>query len=250
MTCKLCLEEKPLIKRSHILSDFLYLNVREDDKAMLIIDTGSVRAKNAKPRRVNTPEFEGGILCADCDNRILGANESYAAYVLYGKGSNAKKPKIQRQLHPDGKLFSLYIENIDYTMFKLFLLGLIWRASISTRPFFQRVNLGPYEEVIRGMLLGGDAGNREDFPCVITYFSDKDSIPARIAMQPYKVNKKGIRYVIHLGQLIFMYFISPRSTDPDFLESTISLDGCLRIFENVGDLPRIITKNELGIDLP
>lgn len=217
---------------------------------MLIVDTGSVGTKNIKPRRVNTPEFEGGILCADCDNRLLGSNESYAAYVLYGKGRYSTVPRLQRQLHPDGKLISLFIENVDYTRFKLFLLGLIWRASISTRPFFQKVSLGPYEEVIREMLLVANPGNREDFPCVISYFRDKDSIPARIATQPYKVNKKGVRYVIHLGQLIFMYFISPRSIDGAFLESTISLSGCLRIFENVGDLPRIITKNELGIDLP
>jgi hypothetical protein len=250
MKCKLCLEEKELIKKSHILSDFLFLNVREEDNMMLLMNVDSKSKQDANPKKVYTPEFEGGILCANCDNHILGANESYAAYVLYGKGSDTREPLVQKQKHPDGKLLSLYAENVDYVRFKLFLLGLIWRASISTRPFFKQVTLGPYEEVIRKMLLEGRSGQRDEFPCVISYFHDKDSLPAKVAMAPYKFRKRGIGYVIHLGQLIFMYFISPGSIDADFLEATISPEGALRILENVGDLPKIITKNELGIDLP
>jgi len=37
----------------------------------------------------------------------------------------------------------IIIEGIDYAPFKLFLMSVLWRASVSTLEFFKLVSLGP-----------------------------------------------------------------------------------------------------------
>jgi hypothetical protein len=57
--------------------------------------------------------------------------------------------------------------NIDYASFKLFMLSILWRASVTTHSFFKHVSLGPHEEVIRHMILNRDAGEAQDYPMMI-----------------------------------------------------------------------------------
>lgn len=247
MKCRLCLQEKPLIKQSHILSNFLYDNILEDEGSMLVVSQKMLRDPDAKPKPAFTGEFEGGLLCADCDNRLLGENEAYASYVLFGKKSgNFSKPDYHRQVHPDGKLISIYVEKLDYRKFKLFLLGLLWRASISSRDYFKNVKLGPYEERIRRMLLEGDPGSAKDFPVIVNFFPKKNSAAAKTAAQPFVNKKKGYIYYFHIGQLFLMYFVSPNSVPEYISELAISESGTMRVIESDGYLEEILLEKEFG----
>jgi hypothetical protein len=53
------------------------------------------------------------------------------------------------------------INGLDYAMFKLFHLSVLWRAGVSTREEFRNVKLGSHEDVIRQMLLRDDPGARQ-----------------------------------------------------------------------------------------
>lgn len=67
--CRLCLQEKELINNSHIIPDFLYRDLYDEKHTM--IRTDGLDLKSA--RRIQTGEKEGGILCKECDNEIIGS---------------------------------------------------------------------------------------------------------------------------------------------------------------------------------
>lgn len=55
-------------------------------------------------------------------------------------------------------------ERLDYRMFKLFCLSVLWRCSVSETPVYKHIRLGPHEEIIRNMLLKDCAGERTVYP--------------------------------------------------------------------------------------
>ncbi|WKZ29360.1 MAG: hypothetical protein QY323_01360 [Patescibacteria group bacterium] len=227
--CRLCLQEKELINRSHILSDFFYRDIYGEDHEAYVIPLSSL----GTAKKVQTGEFEGGILCQDCDNRILGGYEKYGAAFIFGTQANNVLPNVraENQVHPDGELKSTHIVNIDYAALKLFLLSLLWRASISTRPFFQHVNLGKYEEEVRQMLLLGDPGTQMKFPCLVNIVTGENKdISRELIPTPTKFRTENcIGYLFPIGRMVFRYFVSPTGV-PDFINQlAVSEDGKMRV---------------------
>src|SRR5690242_7822849 len=53
-----------------------------------------------------------------------------------------------------------------------FFLSVLWRMSVSIRPSFSMVRLGPYEAQIHDMLLRKDPGPSETFPIVLHRYID------------------------------------------------------------------------------
>jgi len=83
------------------------------------------------------------------------------------------------------------ISGVEYKRFKLFLLSLLWRASISTRPFFELVKLELLqEEKLRKMLYEGDPGEQNEYPCVICIVP-KSRILWGLQRQPLPIIKAG-----------------------------------------------------------
>ena len=79
MICKLCLKEKGLLKKSHIVPNFLYRELRDEDNAFVKANLAKVTKEN-----IYTGLFEPNILCAECDNVLLGKLEDYSSKILYG----------------------------------------------------------------------------------------------------------------------------------------------------------------------
>lgn len=244
--CRLCLQEKQLINKSHILSNFFYRDISgEENEAYLIPLTTSGQA-----RKVQTGEFEGGLLCEDCDNRILGAYEKYGSDFIFG--TQAKNPlnnvRAQDQLHPDGKLKSTHIIGLDYTKLKLFMLSLLWRASITTRPFFKKISLGKYEEEIRLMLLTNSPGLQMKFPTMISVITDKNKeVSEGMISSPTRFRHNHcIAYQFQIGQMIFMYFVSPKGVADYIKEVAINEDGEMRIPHLEGEVADKHMKFVLG----
>ncbi len=65
------------------------------------------------------------------------------------------------------------ISGIDYALFKLFQLSILWRASVSSLDFFRLVSLGPREELLRKMLLVGEPGGPEEFGCMVIFAHER-----------------------------------------------------------------------------
>ena len=155
--CSLCLQDKELIKRSHIIPDFMYQEIFDDKHRLVRFSKDNFPRHSTPP----TGEYESDLLCADCDNRLLGGFESYGRQVLYGGNIPVQMQNFRQS---DGLTFT-QVTGINYLKFKLFLLSLLWKASISKRDFFKNVQLGPYQEILRKMLLEKNPESHNAFPC-------------------------------------------------------------------------------------
>lgn len=113
-------------------------------------------------------EYEANILCQKCEND-LGKLDEYAAQIIHGLGLKEKlyfREHVFREI-----LFNVLMaeDGYDYTKFKLFLLSVVWRASISSRPFFSNFKLDKdIEEDLRVSILGQEPQEERSYPCLIT----------------------------------------------------------------------------------
>ena len=180
-TCRLCLRERELLRKSHIIPDFMYRELF-DDKHRMVKGTPIT---GERPQNLQSGEYEGGLLCASCDNSIIGGYEGYASKVLYGGGIPIRVENVRKA---DDGLEITILHGLDYKIFKLFLLSILWRASISSLPFFDAVDLGPYEEKLRVALLSGDPGPVGYFPCVLTSYK-RTGLPAGMISAPRKMER-------------------------------------------------------------
>jgi hypothetical protein len=109
-------------------------------------------------------EYDQNILCEDCDTNIIGKLDDYAAKFTHDEFPQKTQSRIELR---DG-IEHLVIEddaNYDYAKYKLFLLSLLWRSSISSRPFFNKVKLAAsVEEDLRTRILGDQPGAPSEYP--------------------------------------------------------------------------------------
>jgi hypothetical protein len=87
--------------------------------------------------------YDPAILCGTCD-ALLGKLDDYALDVC------RRFPKERVDLG-DG---TFEMANIDGDAFAKFVLAVLWRASISSRPEFRNVALGPYESQACEVIFG------------------------------------------------------------------------------------------------
>jgi len=206
--CKLCLKEKDLCKESHIIPRFLYKFLAGENNAVVYLD-----AQRAQTRY--NYEYEGDILCIECDTGILGKLDDYAAKLLENRFRNKTAFRIEVL---DGKQYQVVENdpNYDYARFKLFLLSILWRGGISSRPFFEQVQLAAeVEEDLRRMILNSAPGEPEEYACFVALPPlvndpqyglgfDASLMPT---MTPYCAEKSGLemcRFVIQGVHYIFI----------------------------------------------
>ncbi len=158
--CKLCLQTKELLRESHIIPRFLYKLLTGENNSTVLIDAERARI------RYNS-EYESDILCKDCDNGVIGKLDDYFAKYLHDEFPIKSEMSL---VMVEGIEYALRENdpNYDYAKYKLFLLSLLWRSSISSRRFFGAVKLSSVvEEDLRKMIIYNDAGDPETYPCLI-----------------------------------------------------------------------------------
>lgn len=175
-----------------------------------------------KSQKVPSGEYESNILCKECDNKIIGGYEDYARRILYGGQLNKNNTIFFENRQNQGGVKTTYCKGVDYTKFKLFLLSFLWKASISQRNFFQKINLGPYQEDIRKMILKNDPKNEMDFPCCISTYANIN-LPKELIGQPQKYRYNNILgYTFLINKLLYIFLISNRKKPEWFSEIIIN----------------------------
>src|SRR5680860_1072410 len=189
--CRLCLQDKKLIS-AHIIPEFMYSRMK-DEKNVFYEMHLKLNKEKIRSRKVQTGEFDKTILCEDCDNRIIGANyEKYAQNSMYGKDIDLELAPICKnyQNSNDGAKYSI-CKNIDYGKMKLFLLSILWRASITNRKMFRDVDLGgKHEERLRILLYENIIPNETEYPIVMTSFMRTNHSLKNLIGQPKRVRFK------------------------------------------------------------
>ena len=165
------------------------------------------------------------LLCIDCEKHI-NTWENYCRDIF--RDNNFKTSEIPNWLIMSG---------IDYAKFKLFLMSLIWRSSITTREDFSKVNLGPHSEIIRKMLLNNDPGEIYQYGVMTILPSLSKELSNQMIMPPVKLTKKVLGthtgyFSIFCG-LFWVFIVSKQSKSiphKDFI--FLSKDGKLPILVN------------------
>ena len=218
MPCALCLKDRPL-RLSHIIPEFLYAPLYDDKHRLQIIsvlpDEGNqLRQKGERER----------LLCEECET-LLSKNERYASLLLTGR-----LPVVRNR---DEHLISL--SGVDYRQFKLFQLSILWRAGVSTLPFFERVQLGPHAERLRTLIFAEDPGPPAHYGCIMQALTTSDGTAPALIMQPTKVRNQGqFTYKFFLGGMVWVYFVSSNPPPSPFPLCVLQESG--EVFIGVGSV--------------
>jgi hypothetical protein len=179
--CRLCGKRANLLKKSHIIPNFMFKKIRDDNGRMILVNFND---PNGKSFIEQTGYYEKSILCTECDNERLSKLEKYADLLLFG-GSGKTVPDFIQAIGPDG-VKSFIISNVDYRKLKMFLLSILWRSHISKNKFFQHINLGEEAEKIRKVLLSELDLKEDEFKiALVAVRSSKGLI--RFVSSPYTI---------------------------------------------------------------
>jgi hypothetical protein len=220
--CKLCQQEKPLLNQSHIIPEFMHQGLFDQHHKIIKFVPAEYVNDNRCILRPSSGEYESGILCERCDNKVIGQYETYAKLALYGGRLGSDGGPICKKMVTRKGIKYTRCRNVNYQKFKLFLLSILWRASISRREFFREVNLGDSEDVIRKMILDGDPKRQEDFPILFFTWLNDQSVPKDIVGQPGKIcTEEGVQYMFIIGGIEYVFYVSPGCIPGSLLPFTV-----------------------------
>jgi len=169
--CKLCKQEKKLIKNSHILSDFLHSDIYDKNHKLRLVDVVALSKGIRNEYRRSSATYEGGLLCKECDNETIGKYETYVSNLIKENLRESEKI-ICKRVTNSHRLNFIELSNLNYTKTKLFLLSLLWRAGISTRNEYKEVDLGIYSEIIRKQIFENTPSKDDDTQISIYKFEE------------------------------------------------------------------------------
>lgn len=221
--CKLCNEEKDLIKRSHIWPDFMYKGMEDDKGRFYVINSDNPY----KHKTVQSGAYERGIFCAECDNVRLGKLERYASNNLFRKAYLVEGIEF-KQVAIQGGLQVIHCENVDYVQFKLFLLSLLWRASISTEHLFENFKLSEgEEEFLRKSIYDQAVVAEETFPCILLTSTAADLDKNFIAIDPF--NPDMVKF--YINAFVYTFYLTDVKKDETTKVLSIGMDKKMGIMK-------------------
>lgn len=218
MHCKLCQREGESCK-AHILPEAFYRNVRDDDGRLIMMSADPVERTKRAPIGV----YDRDLLCRTCEP-LFGDWDSYGSeFFLQRLGSDAVPVGFFR----DGRPMAYRYEKFDYSLLKLLIISVLWRAAASGLDFYRRVTLGPYEEAARQLVLRQHPGGADDFPCVMTrwYTELPEQKLAHSPMNPFCERIDGVNFVrLYLGPVV-AYVKTDRRPVPKDLRPAVMAEG-------------------------
>ena len=217
-TCKLCRRERELCE-SHIIPEFVYAPLYDEGGKMVGFRFGE---KGIRSRLLQMGLREP-LLCAECEQLINHDYEqpNVAFWRSLAAHESALEPSWTPFTAPSGDS-GVFVRGADYSSFKLFLLSMLWRASVSALPEFHDVRLGPYEEPIRRMLLERSPGTKADYPCIVFLFKEPGAI-----LPPKRQRANGhLMYHFILTTVQVWIFVSGHVSQERIISMAIREDGC------------------------
>jgi len=172
-----------------------------------------------RPRIVQSGAYERHIFCADCDNNILGSLERDASNQLYRKNYLEESQEFH-QVNVGPNADYIHCTNLNYQNVKLFLLSLLWRASISEESMFENVKLSPEaEEFLRRTIHCHRYMPPLMYPCAITVHA---SIEAQADKDFVVVETVSVGIIrLYINQFIYTFCVSPQAVDEAAARCTI-----------------------------
>ncbi len=144
--CRLCLRDERL-RESHILPEFAYRPTYDQDHTAITFEEDS-RLSGTRRRG-----YWEELLCGDCEQHIAKWESYFAAAWFHS-------PLRPRTLSGE----TATVSGLGYSRFKLTLLSILWRASVSSLAQFRQVSLGPHQDRLRQLLVDSQPGPEDRYP--------------------------------------------------------------------------------------
>ena len=150
--CPLCKQERDLVK-SHIVPKYLLRHAKQEPHGKVIVLKDDVRRSGW----VSDIGYDY-LLCGPCDGFIGKQYDEPFKLSWYDEGKCPPSTGGE-EVAAEGTNYVL-VRGLNYHQTKLFILSVLWRASVSKLPMFDTIHLGQkHEKCIRSMLLDGDGGS-------------------------------------------------------------------------------------------
>lgn len=191
--CRLCNQDRKLVK-AHAIPESFFRVMRSGGGTSLLVSN----PENSFPERAPIGVYDKSILCEECE-KTFGEVDSYAAQVLLTRFHELFKPAVHL-----GSAVALQSQEINQELLLRFFVAMLWRASVSTHPFYKHVQLGSYEAKAK------DATDLsypipETFAVVLSSWPviESDGVLTHGALDPFPERWSGINaYRVYFGQVV------------------------------------------------
>jgi hypothetical protein len=215
MICKYCGENRKLVKAHIIPAAFFRRQRRGKDSPRIFVEK-----RSEHPKRVPAGIYDGRILCERCGPQF-GDWDNYAVEILREPPDNASP------IMHGNRLVGYEINDYNYGLLKLFFVSMLWRASVSVHPFYERISLGPYETEAKRLLERRDPGPLTAFSVTLARF---DHALGGTIFDPHTDRFGGVNYCrFYLGGYVAYIKTDKRKTPEPHLYFSIKPDKPLRI---------------------
>jgi hypothetical protein len=205
------------LTRSHIIPEFMYGSLFDKHHKMYKLRPAEFMRGIKKVVRQTSGEYESNVLCEECDTLRLNQYESYAKEVVRKTHSRILLNGCDDETTPEGIKFRR-CDGVDCRKFKLFLLSILWRASISTREMFREIMIGhEHEEAIRSMIMKADPGQGDQYPVIMISHLGDPATPGDLVGQPGSSPVNGrARFVFPIGGVTYLFHLSMEAVPDGF----------------------------------
>lgn len=212
--CRLCRKSNTDLRKSHIISEFNYTFCY--DQIHRFIRISNRGPKNQRYEQIGHREY---LLCQQCET-LISAWEKHAKEALLDDGLHL----ISRDE------FGIVLGGLDYTMFKLYGMSILWRMGVSSLPMFNEVRLGPHEETLREALMRKDPLEPWQYPFLLTAFTINGKFLFDIVVPPSiaKADDHNV-YRCVLGGIIYTFIVGNHKPDRRIQEMAVSPEGSIKI---------------------
>jgi hypothetical protein len=173
------------------------------------------------PKKIPIGVYDQTIVCEPCE-RCFSDCDSYAAQLLLNRFN-----EFEEVCEGSNRRLTGYVlANVDYRLLKLFAIALLWRASVSSHSFFSGVQLGPFEEKAREMLVRGDPSDAATFSTLFSVWDDSESL----IMDPFAERWDGVRsYRFYLGRFVAYIKVDSRPFPELLARAALTPEGPLHV---------------------
>lgn len=219
--CRICASTTGFIK-AHVIPEAFFRELREDQVAPLLVAGANREGIKRSPIGVYDPE----LLCSGCESRFLQW-DTYGTEKLLTRFDDYFKPLVA-----GGRVVAHEAAEIDKLEILDFLVSVLWRASVSNHPFYDTVNLGPYEHRVLTQMLVDRGCAPDSFDAVLSRWMDDDdeTLPTTSLMNPHREKWGEVNaYRLYLGKIVAYVRVDQRSFSPPFSNLSLRALGPCRV---------------------
>lgn len=220
--CRLCGEQRKFIK-AHAIPEAFFRELRIADEPPLLV-SGSAD----KPPKKKSPigVYDRQILCETCEPKF-GAVDGYGAEVLLRRFDEYFEPCTF-----EGMTVGFESVRVDANRLLQFFVATLWRASVSSQPFYACVNLGPHQDVAKQFAVDDRSRAPEVFDAVLSRWqeTEEEVLPVTAMLDPRPERWSGINaYRLYLGKTIAYVKVDKRPFPNKLLVNSLRTAPSVRI---------------------